>query len=904
MADDEKSDTDLYDRARELATVAKTAQDYYAVLELLHKANKLNPTRKYAKRIAQLEQIIHEAKNASTSESEDEFHDSNHSTHSTDQSSRSEDSPIGATAATSVAAKFENEANHLAESIAAVTLSDDSTSSRFVDIKGIRVRREIYDRLYAYQVEGLHWLIDLFEKDTQYKGGVLADDMGLGKTIQSIVFISTLMENKVLETALIIAPSTLLNNWAREFKKWFPSVDLYEYHEGTPRQRLLQLEACQRNGGVLFTTYGLLHNHVDQLSKYRHDDFIWDACILDEAHTIKNPNKTSAAANYIPAKFRLAISGTPLQNRLSELWAIYNWVFKGTLLGGYQNFKIRYELPITSARGKNATSNVREQGTRLAESLRQIYKPFFLRRTKDEVLSICRSPSSGKSAALPPKTDLIVWITLGSHQASVYQDILKSKDVKQAFVAKNRALVVLNCLKKLCDSLLLLPLTTVNRLNKRSRNLNHSNGADDTNVLEELFNETDKKKLVDISTLDVDFILENTSKLRFLLKLIALHKEEGHRTLIFSQSLRMLDIIERILTLEGHQLARIDGAVKTKDREVIIERFRQKSEINVFLLTTGVGGVGLTLTEADRVVIYDPSWNPATDAQAIDRAYRIGQSKPVTVYRLITVSTVEEKIFRRQVFKNSVIKQMVHSERDPMRYFTDNDIRELFKFGNPNVCETFLQLYEIHGDQIANLPTSDLENLLKIESCYNVTDHNLLFSEEEKNTRGSFDQQDIEQVVANAKHNLLTDAKSHQTNGRNEYKDNKVNWNPLAMAVIPTRKAAEPIRSFPTSHPVHPPLRLLSRPHLHPRSSSPPSAATSHSQLVPNATRLPTATGNSNAIEVVQIDDEDEDETKEKGKQDDEDEHEDDDDNDVFEITASSKPDESSSSVLIDSESE
>ena len=180
----------------------------------------------------------------------------------------------------------------------------------------------------------------------------------------------------------------------------------------------------------------------------------------------------------------------------------------------------------------------------------------------------------------------------------------------------------------------------------------------------------------------------------------------------------------------GFVMARLDGRVKQKDRDTIITAFQKSDTIDVCLLSTGVGSVGLTLTNADRVVIYDPSWNPGSDAQAIDRAYRIGQTKPVLVYRLITCSTVEEKIFIRQVFKNSVIKQMVQSEHDPTRYFASQDIRELLRFDDPHTCKTYLQIHEMHGHQQQPCPMTDShrEEVRLLPHCFNVSDHDLLFS--------------------------------------------------------------------------------------------------------------------------------------------------------------------------------
>lgn len=284
-------DVELYERAKQLSASASCAIDFHRVLKLIRQAYEINPLPKYSKRIDQLKMIIADAErvDSSTDPSADESETGNGTVSSVDKS-RQSSSSVDA----KVAPKFDKEANHLADAIAAVAISGDSTSDRFVEVQGIKVKRQIYDRLYSYQVDGLNWLLSLYHQPGRVKGGVLADDMGLGKTIQSIVFISSLMENKKIRTALVVAPGTLLSNWAKEFKTWYPSIDLFSYHDATPKQRLLQLAACQRGGGVLFTTYGLLNNHVDDhLSQYRGSNFTWDVCVLDEAHTIKNPNKTS-----------------------------------------------------------------------------------------------------------------------------------------------------------------------------------------------------------------------------------------------------------------------------------------------------------------------------------------------------------------------------------------------------------------------------------------------------------------------------------------------------------------------------------------------------------------------------------------------------------------------------------
>jgi hypothetical protein len=445
----------------------------------------------------------------------------------------------------------------------------------------------------------------------------------------------------------------------------------------------------------------------------------------------------------------LAITGTPVQNNLKELWTIYNWVMRGELLGGYTQFKERYELPITNARKKDASDVQKKRGTLLAEDLRKMYAPFFLRRTKTEVMSK-RSSLTGSSGLqpLPPKFDWVVWITLTEDQIAMYRQYLQSRGVRHAMIDKSNALTKLVDLKKICDSPYLLSTNVIKELDKMHRRRPKDM---DASRFEALLDDEYEDELVSIDTLEVEMLMSNTAKLIFLIQLLENLRQNRHRTLVFSQSTRMLDIIQKVLRERNFRLARLDGKVKNKDRDKIVTTFQESETIDVCLLSTGVGSVGLTLTNADRVVIYDPSWNPGSDAQAIDRAYRIGQTKPVIVYRLITCATVEEKIFIRQVFKNSVIKQMVQSEQDPTRYFNSGDIRELLKFDDPFACKTHKQIEEMHGHQKIPCPLTDSHRseVTQLPHCFNVSDHDLLFSV--TNEEIVLDNDEEEQVITNVR---------------------------------------------------------------------------------------------------------------------------------------------------------
>ena len=524
-----------------------------------------------------------------------------------------------------------------------------------------------------------------------------------------------------------MAPNTLLTNWAKEFDKWYQGIDVYKYHEGSIEKRLMSLRAVQRRGGVILSTYGLMQNHGPKMSTNSDDsEFVWDYVILDEAHKIKNPTKTTKAVHAIPAKFRLAVSGTPVQNNLKELFHILEWIMNNDkLFPSYADFKRNFETPIERSREKSASEREKFKGTLMAQNLREIYRPYFLRRTKDDVFSKRGSLGGEVGKTLPIKYDWVVWIKLTPEQIQIYEDILKSPAVKQALMGSTKSpLVQLTVLKKLCDHPYQLPRSTVERLLRKSRKTNNSD-----NIMNELIDEEDDD-LVKIDGVEDSELIRTSGKLAFLVHLVEDLRQNGHRTLIFSQSTRMLDIIQNVLKVRRFKMARLDGRVKTKDREEIVTRFQASDEYEVMLLTTGVGGVGLTLTNADRVIIYDPCWNPATDSQAIDRAYRIGQDKPVMVYRLITCSTVEERIFRRQVFKSSIINQTVESQDNPTRYFTNTDIRELFKFTDPEVSETWASFERKHGEQrIPDRKTdSHRQFVISSNTVFNVSDHTFLFS--------------------------------------------------------------------------------------------------------------------------------------------------------------------------------
>ncbi|KAH9361101.1 hypothetical protein HPB48_002963 [Haemaphysalis longicornis] len=537
-------------------------------------------------------------------------------------------------------------------------MSDRNTD--MVEIgKGFSLYQGVERELFGYQKEGVLWMWGLYLKN---KGGILGDDMGLGKTIQVIAFLSGMFESELVKSVLLLVPVSLIANWKKEFKRWAPGIPVHEYHGGTKKEREKSLSTVQARGGVLITSYGLTQANSEPFCTRDRRKFVWSYLILDEGHKIKNQTKTTKAVCGIPAKNRLVLTGTAVQNNLQELWALFNFAHQGALVGSLSTFRNQYENPINRAREKDATPGERLLGTEIAAQLRQLIQPYFLRRTKKEVFENKENTEAEKAlmrsklSFTSKKNDLVIWIYLSELQKK------------------------LTVLKKICDHPRLLSKRACVQIGMYGNM---------TKEQIERFLEREEGTSMSINDVSDDVLIQESGKMTFVLQLLSILRDEGHRTLIFSQSRKILDIIERILKNRRFRTTRLDGTIsRLCERDQIVNNFQTKIKL---------AGLGLTLTAADRVIIYDPSWNPATDAQAVDRAYRIGQLKNVCVYRLITCSTVEEKIYRRQIFKDSIINQTTGKQKDPMRYFTKQELRELFTLENPNYSGTQVQLAAMHS---------------------------------------------------------------------------------------------------------------------------------------------------------------------------------------------------------------
>ncbi|XP_034263015.1 DNA excision repair protein ERCC-6-like [Pantherophis guttatus] len=583
----------------------------------------------------------------------------------------------------------------------------------------------MHDRLFDHQKDGVAFLYRLYREGR--KGGILADDMGLGKTIQIIAFLSGMFDAQVIRSVLLVMPVTLVNNWKQEFAKWAPGIRVKVFHGTSKKERSQHLHRIQTAKGVLLTSYQMILANWEQLSSCDQQAFLWDYLILDEAHKIKSPSaKTTKALYAIPATNRVLLTGTPVQNNLQELWSLFDFACQGSLLGTAKTFKMEYENPITRAREKDATLGEKALGLKIAENLMSLIQPHFLRRSKDEIQKLRSDQLTGSSdpntlevPSLPRKNDFIVWVYLSPVQEEIYRNFLSLDHIKQLLMTTRSPLAELTILKKLCDHPRLLSSQACLQLGLETSS--QEDGEDDpVGLMQEIQNVSEK------------VLIQESGKLTFLITLLAKLREEGHQTLVFSLSRKMLDIIECILTQRRVKLVRIDGTVTCLlEREKRVKDFQTDRSYSVFLLTTQVGGVGLTLTAATRVVIFDPSWNPATDMQAVDRVYRIGQKENIVIYRLITCGTVEEKIYRRQVFKDSLIRQSTGDKKNPYRYFTKQELRELFVLTDTRKSLTQLQLQSLHGTQRNSDATLD-EHIAYLYSLemFGISDHDLMYTSE------------------------------------------------------------------------------------------------------------------------------------------------------------------------------
>jgi len=483
----------------------------------------------------------------------------------------------------------------------------------FSGIDTVAQPRRLRADLRGYQLQGLAWMQFLREYGL---AGVLADEMGLGKTVQTLAHVLAEKAARRMDApVLVVAPTSVVPNWEREAARFAPSISVLSVH-GKDRAPLFERVAAS---DLVLTSYALLARDARHWLKQS-----FHLVVLDEAQAIKNPRTQAAqTACALDARHRLALTGTPLENHLGEIWSLFRFLMPG-LLGDEKRFERAYRRPIERQDDRQRRG---ELVARLA--------PFILRRTKERV-----------AAELPPKTETQVTVRLESRQAELYETVRAAMDAKVRAAVERQGLTrsqitILDALLKLrqaCCDPRLLPVAK-------------AQGASAAAIA-----------------------AAGSAKLDALMGLLDECRENGRRVLVFSQFTAMLDLMEPRLAQAGLRFVRLDGS--TRDRAAPVARF-QAGEADAFLISLKAGGTGLNLTAADTVIHYDPWWNPAVEAQATGRAHRIGQDKPVFVYRLICEGSVEEEIVALQQRKGELAAALLQGSTQSISAVSAEDLQAL-----------------------------------------------------------------------------------------------------------------------------------------------------------------------------------------------------------------------------------
>ncbi|MCY4780826.1 SNF2-related protein [Sphingobacterium sp. UT-1RO-CII-1] len=464
-------------------------------------------------------------------------------------------------------------------------------------------------QLRPYQKAGYNWFHFL---QSYNFGGCLADDMGLGKTVQTLALLQKQKEalhgSDHTQTSLLILPTSLIYNWQKEAERFAPQLRILR-HTGSNR---LKDPFGFSHFDLVITTYGIVRGDIELFSK-----FFFNYIVLDESQQIKNPSsKAFKAIKSLKSRYKLALSGTPIENTVADIWSQMHFANPG-LLGSYTYFQKEFVIPIEKKKDEDK-----------AARLQAIIKPFVLRRTKDQV-----------ATELPPKTEQVVFCDMTDEQYEKYESIK----------SEYRNALLNNSLKEAGAKNQIILLQGLTKLRQAA---NHPKMLDEEAHI-------------------------SSGKFQAAIEMLESIIAEGHKVLIFSQFVKHLQLFRVYFEETKISYAYLDGA--TRDRSAAVNTFKEDSSVQVFLISIKAGGVGLNLTEADYVFVLDPWWNPAVEQQAIDRAHRIGQTKNVFIYKFISKDTVEEKILALQNRKKEYSAALITTEESFVKSLSPDDIQELLR---------------------------------------------------------------------------------------------------------------------------------------------------------------------------------------------------------------------------------
>ncbi|KAL4715911.1 hypothetical protein ACJJTC_013211 [Scirpophaga incertulas] len=523
-------------------------------------------------------------------------------------------------------------------------------------------------KLAPYQLVGLNWLAVLHKQGVS---GILADEMGLGKTVQVIAFLAHLKETgQAKGTHLIVVPASTLDNWSGELERWCPSLRVSKYYGHPEERRQLRIQYARGldKYDVVLTTYTMVSSCPEERKMFRITPMHY--VVYDEAHMLKN----MATQRYdnllkIKSKHRLLLTGTPLQNNLLELMSLLCFVMPHMFSGKTDDLKSLFQK---NSKAKTATKadGGEDEGPAFEQSqilqAKRIMKPFVLRRLKRDVLQ-----------DLPPKTNHTVLCAMAEKQKALYADLIAGFSATDGTVhatTEKSGMSMMMDMRKMANHPVLLRQHYTPQLVERIAAKLAASPTYKEDVAHHVYEDllclsdfqihqmTQQHDCIKSFALPLELILES-GKFQKLDEMLPRLKEEGHRVLLFSQFTMILDVLEPYLTARQHRYLRLDGSTAVTDRQELIDQYNA-SDIFVFLLSTRAGGLGINLTAADTVIIHDIDFNPYNDKQAEDRCHRLGQTRPVTIYRLLSVGTIEEGIFQVAQEKLNLEKHVTENDEN------------------------------------------------------------------------------------------------------------------------------------------------------------------------------------------------------------------------------------------------
>ncbi|POM85065.1 SNF2 family N-terminal domain protein [Cryptosporidium meleagridis] len=593
-----------------------------------------------------------------------------------------------------------------------------------------RIQRKLYVspkiygnlREHPHQYDGVRWMWNRFRRS---EGGILADEMGLGKTIQVCVFIGALYRSEIATFIFLVLPASLISQWKEELDKWCPKIPKFIYHGNlNTRDEALKSLYSSKRGGILITTFETFRNDVHKLhevnlksvqcqfirnhlgskitpkdylkeiSQYKESDrnfnIPWDIVIIDEAHKLKNcKTKLFKDIKTLKSYCMILCTGTPFQNRLTELWSLIHCI-KPNLLGkNIQAFNHNYAKHINRLNDRNILENEKKASELIISKLKYVIKPYILRRTKQIISQVNTKEINFNTQNIKnelsniKKYDIVLWHNLSRDQSQSYMEVLDSHSVSTIInnsdaIPQNKqkngaVLELIIYLLKVCKHplLLLKPEFQSWRIllkNKKTATISTQNTL--------MFNSASK-----LPQLNIELLRDQSTKLQILNMIIPrLLKSNENKILVFSESLLMLDLIEiTVLIPNKIDWERLEGKQSLDERNSSIDSFNKNNEKRILLLSKHIGSTGLNLTSANKIILVEPHWNPTQDEQAIGRAYRIGQKRDVIIYRLIAAGTIEDWKFRLQLHKTGLARIFLGGAKQEIT-FTNEELKCLFSY--------------------------------------------------------------------------------------------------------------------------------------------------------------------------------------------------------------------------------